>query len=154
MKTRVSIKGERFLINDRPVYREIPGAPSSVHGLLMNARFIQGIFDDKAAPDRFARFGWQRWDPERHTDELCAALPEWYAYGLRAFTVGFQGGMPVYTIENSTIDNNPFGADGSEIDPAYLGRLDRLIRAAEEKNLVAAGIGYFFPHAEDRVFGE
>ena len=48
MKTRLSIREESFLINDRPVYAEIPAAPKSVHGLLMNARFIQGIFDDKA----------------------------------------------------------------------------------------------------------
>jgi hypothetical protein len=102
----------------------------------MNARFIQGIFDDKAAPERFARFGWEKWDPERHTDELIKALPEWYAYGLRAFTVGFQGGMPVFTAENSTIDNNPFSEDGGVIDPAYLGRLDRLIRAADEIGMI------------------
>ena len=135
-KTRLSIEGERFLINGRPVYQEIPMAPGRVHGLLMNARFIQGIFDDKADPGRFARFGWTRWDPERHTDELIQALPEWYRYGLRAFTVGLQGGCPVFTTENSTIDNNPFGEDGRRVDPAYLGRLDRVIRAADALGMV------------------
>jgi hypothetical protein len=30
----------------------------------MNARFIQGIFDDKADPGRFSRFGYD-WDAER-----------------------------------------------------------------------------------------
>ena len=136
MKTRLSIREESFLINDRPVYAEIPAAPKSVHGLLMNARFIQGIFDDKADPRRFARFGWERWDPERHTDELIRALPQWYGYGLRAFTVGLQGGMPVFTIENSTIDNNPFGAEGSKIDSAYLARLGRLVEAADELGMI------------------
>jgi hypothetical protein len=131
MKTTLSIDGERFRINGRLVYSEIPGSAESVHGLLMNARLIQGVFDDKAAPERFARFGWDRWDPERHTDELIAALPEWYAYGLRAFTVGLQGGMPVFTIDNDTIDCNPFSADGSRIDERTLARLDRLIRAAD-----------------------
>ncbi len=136
MKTKLSIEGERFLINGRLVYQEIPAASKDAHGLLMNARFIQGIFDDKADPRRFARFGWKTWDPERHTDELIQALPEWYRYGLRAFTVGLQGGGPVFTVENSTIDNNPFGTDGRRIDPAYLGRLDRLIRAADTLGLV------------------
>jgi hypothetical protein len=136
MKTRLSIEGSRFLINNRLTYSEIPGNSPNVHGLLMNARFIQGIFDDKAAPERFARFGWQKWDPERNTDELIKALPEWYAYGLRAFTVGLQGGMPVFTIANETIDNNPFGEDGKSIDPAYLNRLERLIRAADETGMV------------------
>ena len=134
MKTSLKIKGDRFLINDHLVYSEIPGSPKSAHGLLMNARFIQGIFDDKADPSRFARFGWDSWDPDRHTDEMIRALPEWYSYGLRAITVGLQGGMPVFTIENSTIDNNPFGTDG--IDPEYLTRLDRVIRAADDLGMI------------------
>jgi hypothetical protein len=134
MKTSLKINGDRFLINDHLVYSEIPESPKSVHGLLMNARFIQGIFDDKADPSRFARFGWDSWDPDRHTDEMIRALPEWYSYGLRAITVGLQGGMPVFTIENSTIDNNPFGSDG--IDPAYLRRLDRVIRAADDLGMI------------------
>lgn len=136
MKTRLEIQGERFLINGKLTYQEVPGASQGVRGLLMNARFIQGIFDDKSDPRRFARFGWDDWDPERHTDELIQALPDWYAYGLRGFTVGLQGGMPVFTIENATIDNNPFGADGSGIDSAYLARLDRLIRAADDYGMV------------------
>jgi len=137
MKTKLSIDGERFRINGRLVYSEIPGSAESVHGLLMNSRMVQGVFDDKAAPERFARFGWKRWDPERHTDELIAALPEWYRYGLRAFTVGLQGGMPVLTIENATIDNNPFSDDGRRIDPAYLSRLDRIVRAADALGMIA-----------------
>jgi hypothetical protein len=135
MKTRLTIEGEKFKINGKLVYSEIAGNSPAVHGLLMNARFIQGIFDDKAAPERFARFGWDTWDPERNTEDLIKALPRWYAYGLRAFTVGLQGGMPVYTIDNASIDNNPFSEDGRSIDPAYLGRLDRLIRAADETGM-------------------
>ena len=137
MKTSLSIDGERFRINDTLVYSEIDGSSQAVHGLLMNARFVQGIFDDAADPGRFARFGWDQWDPERHTDELIAALPDWYRWGLRAFTVGFQGGMPVFTIKNATIDNNPFSADGLEIAPAYLSRMDRVIRGADEQGMVA-----------------
>ena len=45
-QTNLSIKGRDFHINGRPVYDEIEGNSSS-KGLLMNARFIQGIFDDK-----------------------------------------------------------------------------------------------------------
>jgi hypothetical protein len=137
MKTRLSIEGELFRINGKLVYGEIPGNTPAVHGLLMNARLVQGIFDDRAAPERFARFGWKKWDPERHTDELIAALPEWYRYGLRAFTVGLQGGMPVFTIPNETIDNNPFSDDGRRIDPAWLRRLDRVVRAADDLGMVA-----------------
>ena len=136
MKTKLTIEGNKLKINDKLIYSEIPGNSPNVHGLMMNARFVQGIFDDKADPQRFARFGWDKWDPERHTDELVKALPEWYGYGLRAITVCFQGGMPVFTIENSTIDNNPFSEDGRSVDPAYLGRMDRVIRAADEIGMV------------------
>ncbi|MCL4834589.1 MAG: hypothetical protein KJZ86_19265 [Caldilineaceae bacterium] len=142
-QTHLSIFGEKFLINDKLVYSDIPGSKPEAHGLLMNARFIQGIFDDKADPARFARFGRDAWDPEQHTDELIAALPEWYGYGLRAFTVGLQGGGPCFTVNNLTIHNNPFGEDGTSLDPAYAGRLDRLIRAADELGMVAI-VSYFY----------
>ena len=135
--TRLSIEGEKFVINGRLTYAEIAGSKPEAHGLLMNARFIQGIFDDMADRSRFARFGREVYDPERHTDELIAALPEWYSYGLRAITVGLQGGGPVFTIDDwSSIDNNPFGADGTTFDPAYADRLDRLVRAADSIGMV------------------
>ena len=93
-QTSVSVQGEKFLINGQKTYAEIAGSRQEAHGLLMNARFIQGIFNDKAEPERFAIFGYDNWDPEANTDRLIYALPEWYGYGLRAFTVGLQGGGP------------------------------------------------------------
>lgn len=135
-RTHVSISGESFLIGGKPVYSEIAGSRSEAHGLLMNSRLIQGIFDDAADPGRFARFGRETWNPEKNTDDLIAALPEWYRYGLRAFTVGFQGGGPCFTTRNPTIDNNPYGADGTRLDEAYADRMDRLIRAADEIGMV------------------
>jgi len=131
-QTKLSMEGEKFLINGQLTYAEIAGSNPSAHGLLMNARFIQGIFDDRADRSRFARFGRETFDPERHTDELIAALPEWHSYGLRAITVGLQGGGPVFTIDDwSSIDNNPFGEDGKQFDSAYAARLDRLVQAAD-----------------------
>jgi hypothetical protein len=136
-KTVLEIRGEDFYINGRKVYSEIEGSNPAAHGLLMNARFIQGIFDDRADRSRFNRFG-REFDPDRNTDELIAALPEWYKYGLRAFTVGFQGGGPCFTMMQDlrSIDNNPFGEDGLRLDPAYAERMDRLIRAADEIGMV------------------
>jgi hypothetical protein len=126
----LSCSGEKFTVDGRLIYSEVPTANEAALGLLMNARFIQGVFDDKANPSRFDRFG-RTWNADQNTDDLIAALPRWYSYGLRAITVGLQGGMPVFTIENSTIDNNPFSDDGRTIDEAYLARLDRLIRGAD-----------------------
>ncbi|NLX69509.1 MAG: hypothetical protein GX024_01215 [Clostridiales bacterium] len=136
-KTHIQVDGERFLINGKLTYSEIEGSNPNTHGLLMNARFIQGIFDDKANPERFARFGKEVFDPEENTDALIAALPEWYSYGLRAFTVGLQGGGPVFTVDDlTTIHNTPFSEDGKSFDQAYEGRLERLIRAADEIGMI------------------
>ena len=131
MKTKLTIDGTRFFINGRPTYSELDRCPAGLQGLLMNARMIQGVFDDRADPRRFDRFG-RIFDPGRNTDGLCAALPAWYAAGLRAITVGFQGGGPCFTMDNATIENNPYSPDGGHMDPGYLARMDRIIRAADE----------------------
>lgn len=149
-KTELGIDGRRFLVNGRPVYSEITGAKPNLHGLLMNARFIQGIFDDRAAPERFARFGYGTWDAEANTDRLIQALPEWYGFGLRAFTVGLQGGGPCFTVDNDTIDNNPFGKDGKSLDKDYSSRLDRLIRACDEIGMVVI-VSFFYGAQARRI---
>lgn len=134
MSTILNTSGERFLINGQPTYKP-DGARERSHGLLMNARFIQGIFHDAADEERFQRFG-RGFEPERNTDDLIAALPAWYAAGLRAFTVGFQGGGPCFTVANGTVDNNPFGADGTAIDRKYQARMARLIDAADKLGMI------------------
>lgn len=135
-RTSVDVKGGQFLINGRETYSEIARSRPQAHGLLMNARFIQGIFDDAAGRGRYARWGRDRFDPEENTSALIAALPEWRRHGLRAFTVGFQGGGPCFTVPNPEIDNNPFGADGRHFDSAYASRMDRLIRGADAAEMV------------------
>lgn len=142
MKTSFSIDGRKIRINGSFTYSEYPDCPEAYRGLLMNARFIQGIFDDKQDPSRFDRFGKQ-FDAEKNTDELIAALPEWYAKGLRAITVGFQGGGPCFTINNQTIENNPFSADGSSMDSEYLGRMKKIINAADEIGMLVI-VSYFY----------
>lgn len=64
MKTKLSIDGTKFLINGSLTYSEYPDCPEKYKGLLMNARFIQGVFDDKMEPERFNRFG-KNLKPER-----------------------------------------------------------------------------------------
>lgn len=150
-QTSLDIQSEKFLLNGKLVYSEIENSRPEAHGLLMNARFIQGIFDDKATPERFAIFGHDQWEPEANTDRLIAALPQWYAHGLRAFTVGLQGGGPVLTLDDwSTIDNNPYGPDGKSLDPAYAGRLDRLIKAADEIGMVVI-VSYLYASQGPRL---
>lgn len=140
---QVTLDGSRFRFDGELTYTDNPAGRVEVQGLLMNARFIQGVFDDTAAPQRFARFGFQAWDPESQTDRLMAALPAWHGWGLRAFTIGFQGGGPCFTTENDTIANNPFGARGDALDAAYAQRMDRLIRAADAAGM-AVIVSFFY----------
>ncbi len=142
-KTRLTIEGEKFLINEKVTYSDIDRTRPGAHGLLMNARFIQGIFDDAMAPDRFARWGHGEWDPRANTERLIAALPEWYRYGLRAFTTGFQGGGPCFTVPNHTIQNNPFGTDGLNLDADYAERMDKLIRGADAVGMIVI-VSFFY----------
>ena len=151
-KTVLSISEDKFLINNKLVYSEIVGSNTNAHGLLMNARFIQGVFDDKNNRERFNRFGVTQFDPEKNTSDLIEALPEWYQYGLRAFTVGFQGGGPCCTISNDTINNNPYSEDGTSIDVEYLERMKRLIRAADEIGMIV--IVSFFYGAQTRFLND
>ena len=147
--TALTIQGEQFMINGQLTYSELAGSKPEAHGLLMNARFIQGIFDDKADPRRYDRFG-RIFDPEQHTDDLIAALPAWYEVGLRGLTVGFQGGGPCFTVDNKTIDNNPFGEDGTTLDAAYAARMDRVIKAADALGMVVI-VSYFYGAQTQRL---
>ena len=145
-KTILSIEKDRFLINGSLIYSEISNTNPEAHGLLMNARFIQGVFDDKNrfadGKDKYERFG-RKFDPEKNTDDLIAALPEWYRYGLRAFTVSFQGGGPCFTLDSNYIVNTPFSPDGKTMEQAYLNRMERLIKAADELGM-AVIVSYFY----------
>lgn len=135
MKSVLSIEGSRFLINGKLTYSEIAACPAQHRGLLMNARFIQGVFDDKLDGKRYNRFG-RSFDKDNNTADLIAALPDWYAYGLRAITVGLQGGGACFTINNNTVKNTPFDSEGNVEDASYFERMDRIIRAADEIGMV------------------
>lgn len=147
MRTKFSTNGRKILINGKLTYSEYKNCPEQYKGLLMNARFIQGVFDDKLEPSRFHRFG-KRFDAEKNTDELIKTLPMWYEKGLRAITVGFQGGGPCFTIDNQTIKNNPYSSDGTCIDFAYLNRMKKIINAADEIGMLV--IVSFFYGAQTR----
>lgn len=136
MITKISIEGKKFLINGVPVYAELPNVNPASVGLLWNQRMIQGVFDDKTDRTRFNLFKVGVFNAEKNTDNLIAALPEWYRYGLRAITVGFQGGWPVGCVDVTQIDNNPFSANGTVLDSAYAARMDRIIRAADDLGMV------------------
>lgn len=140
--TRLQIIHDRFCVNGKLTYSEYPDCPAQYKGLLMNARFIQGIFDDKNGIEKYQRFG-REFDPEKNTSALIASLPAWYEKGLRAITVGFQGGGPCFTISNDRICNAAFSEDGLSIDIVYLERMKKIILAADKIGMVVI-VSYFY----------
>ncbi len=133
-KTKLAIDGTRFRINGDLIYSEIANCNPKYHGMLMNSRMIQGIFDSKNR-EQFNRYA-KTFDPDTNTNELIEALPQWYAKGLRAITVGVQGGGSCFTIKGCNLVNNPYSSDGKSVDSAYLERLDRLINACDEIGII------------------
>ena len=56
-KISLTMQGQEFLFNGAPAYRESAGSDERAHGLLVNARFLQGIFSSTVtdhAPSRSA----------------------------------------------------------------------------------------------------
>ena len=136
MKTKISISGNQFLINGRLTYSEIDNANPKSLGLLWNMRLIQGVFEDLFGLENQYKLCGLKFDPEKNTDDLIKALPEWYAYGIRAITVGFQGGWPVTQAMVDQFNCNPFGEDGLHLNEGFASRMDRLIRAADEIGMI------------------
>jgi hypothetical protein len=144
-RTVVSIAGDEFQINGRPTYEGRAWNGHRIQGLLMNARLVQGIFDDRN-PDTVARWAYPdtgRWDAERNTREFLAAMPEWRRHGLLGFTINLQGGSPTGYSSDQPWHNSAIDADGS-LRPDYLARLERILNRADELGMaVILGIFYF-----------
>jgi ribose transport system ATP-binding protein len=76
--TQISIHGEDFYINDQPTYMGRTWNGHRIEGLLLNARMVQGIFDD-LNPETTNRWIYQdtgKWDAERNTREFITAMVE------------------------------------------------------------------------------
>ena len=135
-RTTVSIEGNRFLINGRPTYS---GLNPEASGLLMNARMVNAVFEDsnpETCPEGF--------DPDKNTDSFIASMDQYKEKGIMAFTVNLQGGMPGY--EKAL--NSAFNPDGS-LKPKYMGRVSRVIEAADERGMVII-LGFFYQR-QDQV---
>ena len=153
-QTVVSIDGDKFLINGRPTYEGREWRGKSIEGLLMNARLVQATFDD-LNPETVARWAYPdngKWDAERNVSEFIAAMPEWRAHGLLAFTVNFQGGSPEGYSREQPWENNAFEPDGA-LRPAYADRMRRVIEAADANGMVVI-LGYFYFGQDQRLANE
>lgn len=153
-RTVVTIAGDQFLINGRPTYPGRTWRGHKVEGLLMNARLVQGVFDDlnPATAGRWAYPDTGKWDAGRNTDEFIAAMPAWRAHGLLAFTINFQGGSPEGYSRGQPWINSAFRPDGSP-EPAYFARMQRIIGRADELGM-AVILGYFYFGQDQRLADE
>jgi hypothetical protein len=152
-RTAVEIAGNQFSINGQPTYRGRTWRGMRIEGLLMNARMVQGIFDDLDAVTlrQWAYPDTGRWDAERNTREFIAAMPEWRRHGLLGFTINLQGGNPRgYGGEQP--HNSGFGPDGS-LRPEYLARLEPILDRADELGMVPI-VGYFYAGQDQRFEGD
>jgi len=153
-RTAVSISSDEFRINGQPTYAGRKWKGHNIQGLLMNSRMVQGIFDDlntnTIAQWVYADTG--KWDAERNTREFLAAMPEWRAHGLIAFTINLQGGSPQGYSSQQPWHNSAIAADGS-LRADYLARLERILDRADELGMVAI-LGYFYFGQDERVRDE
>ena len=149
-KTHVTIAGDDFLLNGQLTYAGRAWQGHRIEGLLLNSRMVQAVFDDlnpETAP-RWAYPDTGRWDAERNVREFIAAMAEWKAHGLLAFTVNLQGGSPEGYSKTQPLITGAFSGDGS-FRPDYADRLRRVLDAADELGLVVM-VGYFY-FGQDQV---
>src|SRR5262249_30401593 len=153
-RTAVTIDGDRFLINNKPTYEGRSFKGMKVEGLLLNARMVQGIFDDlnPQTRGRWAYPDTKQWDPERNTREFIQAMPAWREHGPLAFTLCLQGGSPEGYSKDQPWHNSAFEADGS-LRADYLGRLERILDRADELGMVVI-LGYFYFGQDERLRDE
>ncbi len=152
--TKLTIRGDQFLINGQLTYAGRTWQGHQIQGLLMNARVVQGIFDD-LNPETVGRWAYPdtgRWCPERNTDEFIAAMSEWRRHGLLCAVVNLQGGSPEGYSKAQPWHNSAIRGDGS-LRPDYMARLGRIIDRADELGMVIM-VGIFYFGQDQRINDE
>ncbi|MGE3808778.1 MAG: hypothetical protein AB7K24_29285, partial [Gemmataceae bacterium] len=143
--TEIAIKGDGFLINNKPTYAGRSWQGHKIEGLLLNSRMVQATFDD-LNPETRTRWAYpdtKKWDPDRNTREFLAALPEYRKHGLLAVTLNLQGGSPQGYSKDQPWHNSAINADGS-LRPDYLKRLELVLDRTDQLGMVVIlGIFYF-----------
>jgi hypothetical protein len=157
--TEVSIVGDEFHVNGVPTYAgrtwsTADGGRHRIEGLLMNARLVQGIFDDPVAETRgqWMYPDTRVWDPDRNTREFIEAMAAWREHGLIGFTINLQGGCPYGYCRSQPWNNSAFNADGS-LRQDFMSRLELILDRADELGMVPI-LGYFYFGQDERLRDE
>ena len=122
--TRVTVDGTRFRINGAITYR---GKPAE--GQLMNVRMVHAVFEDTNRPE---------FDPAANTQEFIGRMPAYVSLGVRAFTIGLQGGWPGYL----DFINSAFLRNG-DLKPTYMARVAKVIERADALGAVIILVLYY-----------
>ncbi len=153
-RTRVSIVGEAFHINEQPTYAGRTWNGKKIEGLLFNSRMVQATFDDlnPQTRERWAYPDTKTWDADRNLGEFLAAMPEWRKHGLLGITVNLQGGSPQGYSKEQPWHNSGFTESGA-LRPEYVARLERVLARADELGMVVI-VGYFYFGQDQRLTDE
>ena len=141
----IKIEKDKFLIDGKLTYSNVPNVNPDALGRLLNFRTVQASFEDENPETRSM---WMypdgsEYDPERQTNEFIAHLPEYKKYGVIGFTINFQGGVPVAKATNGQKwINTAFREDGS-LKPKYVDRIKRVIEAAGKTGIIPI-VGFFY----------
>jgi len=142
----IKIDKDKFLIDDKLTYSDIPYVNPDVLGKLFNFRTVQATFDDENPETRSL---WRypdgsEYDPERQTNEFIAHLSEYKKYGVIGFTVNFQGGWPGVgeCRPKQRWINTAFDKDGS-MKPRYAERMRKIIEEAGKIGMIPI-VGFFY----------
>ncbi|MFC1636049.1 hypothetical protein ACFL5Z_14505 [Planctomycetota bacterium] len=128
--TTVSINKTQWQINGGITY---PGTPAQ--GLLMNVRMVNSTFEDRKRTD---------FNSDENTDRFISKIPEYNAYGVRAFTLNLQGGFPGY--EGAI--NSAFRPNGT-LRKSYMNRIKRVIEVCDKHGMIVI-LGLFYQR-QDQV---
>ena len=95
--TKISIEGDKFLVNGTPTQEGATFRGVAIEGLMMNSRMANAVFDDD---NEFTRHLWaypdnEKWDADRNTNELIEMLPTYKSKGLSCIDVNLQGASPL-----------------------------------------------------------
>ena len=125
-------------------------------GKLMNIRLAQALFQDEYLTEK-------PFDPERNTAAAIDALDFYKRHGVLMINVSLQGGQAGYDVSVNGIDRgngfrfgplkgsyvSAFAPDGG-LKPTWMARLDRLLRAADQRGMIV-NLMYLY-QGQDEVF--
>jgi len=132
-----------------------PGYRREAQGKLMNLRLANALFLDEWMHER-------SFDPEFNTDSVIGALDFYKSHGILMINVSLQGAQAGYDKAVNGIDRenayrfgpgkgayvSAFRPDGS-LKPEWLGRLERLLRAADQRGMFV-NLLYFYQGQDEQ----